>query len=392
MPYSDNLYSALEDESDIEPIGDIGYTSPQHGDNGVGVTSQHSPLDTNSGSAATHAVYDAEDDVDAEDPQLFSPTDGYFGAATGTSSGTVVPASSNVPHVPNVLVEDPSLQRSAAEGKAREAEQERRRNGQGLSDSNDESPSTAPSHAEGASRNGSTSASTMTPIQESATPSSPSVAATYYAPSSSRRVSSAATPTSYTTYSQRSAYRGETFPFLPREAPPAYTPSPISPTNSSGFGSVSRNYNTFSQATHTAVNMGIPEETQSLLAHQPESMRDHGSDGLDEGTLSWRGRIRRARQHLGLGSCKMVLVVLLLLLVTAGFVTSLVSATRNKVSVTRLLYHWPVLVPSLPSYTRMLLSIYHAMSLYSPGSLGFLEAALRRSLTVLSDRTPQSSH
>jgi hypothetical protein len=347
MPYSDNLYSALDEESDIENIGDIRYPSTQHGDNGVDVTSQHSPLDAHSGSAATHAVYDTVDDVDAEDPQLFSPTDGYFGAATGSSPGTVVPASSNVPHVPNVLVEDPSLQRNNAEGKAREAEQERRRNDQGLSDPNDESSITAPSHTAGASRNGSMSASTMTPVQQSATPSSPSVADTYYAPSSSSRVPSAVTPTSYTTYSQRSAYRGESFPFIPREAPPAYTPSPISPINPSGFGTVSRNYDTFSQATHTAVNMGIPEETQGLLAHQPESMRDHGPDGLDEGTPSWRRRIRRARQRLGLGSCKTVVVALLLLLVTAGFVTSLVSATRNKVSVTRLLTHWPVYVCSL---------------------------------------------
>ncbi|KAK4118702.1 hypothetical protein N657DRAFT_583122 [Parathielavia appendiculata] len=328
MPYSDNLYSMLDDESDIEPNEG---TSNQHGSYEHGVTSQHPAFDSNTVStAATHAVYDAGDDVDAEDPQLFSPTDGYFGAAAGTSSGTVVPASSNVPHVPNVLVEDPSLERSAAEGKAREAEQERRRNDQGLPDSNDGDTPTVPSLAAGASRNGPTSAYQVPPSSQSATPSSASVAATYYAPSSSSRRPSAATPTSYTAYSQRSAYHGERFPFVPREAPPAYTPSPISPINSHGFDSASSNYRTFSQATHTVVNMGRPEETQGLLSHQPESMRDHNSDGLDEETPSWRGRIRKARRRLGGAKYKMMLSALLLLLVTAGFVTGLVSATRAK--------------------------------------------------------------
>ncbi|KAJ4306822.1 hypothetical protein N0V88_000193 [Collariella sp. IMI 366227] len=126
--YSDNLYSALDDESDYdEPIGE---SSTQHEAHHQGPGGVNSRLDTSHDtfadpSADNHASGSGVVD-DCEDPHLFSPTDGYFGTASGTSTGTVVPASSNVPFVPNVLVEDPSLQRTAAEGKAREAEEERR--------------------------------------------------------------------------------------------------------------------------------------------------------------------------------------------------------------------------------------------------------------------------
>ncbi|KAK4102036.1 hypothetical protein N658DRAFT_531134 [Parathielavia hyrcaniae] len=243
MPYSDNLYSVLDNESDMEP-------------------------------------------VDAEDPHILSPTDGYFGTAMGTSP--------NVPHVPNVMVQDPSLERSTAEGKAREAEQERQGNDQvqGLSGSNHGNTSPAPSHAAG--------------VSHPMSPSSASVAATHHSPSSPSRIS-----------------------------PPAYTPSPISPsTNSHEFGSASSNYRTFSQAagTHAIINMGRPEEAQGLLSHQPESMRDHGFGGIGEDmeAPSWRGLIRRTRSRLGKGKGRVVLATLLLLLVTAGLVTSVLSATREK--------------------------------------------------------------
>ncbi|KAK4153876.1 hypothetical protein C8A00DRAFT_14938 [Chaetomidium leptoderma] len=322
-PYSDNLYSTLDFESDVEPIDE---TQTQHEDYGLGVPApgQHAWMDTNTGSGGA---------VDAEDPHLFSPTDGYFGTSMGASSGPVVPASSNVPHVPNVFVEDPSLQRSTAEGKAREAEQESRRNGPDLSSSDDGYmyTATSPSRTTPASRNGSSSAYTLPAAQRSLGPSSQSGGATYYTPSSSSHIPSAATPSSYTTYStQPSACRGQQFPFIPREAPPAYTPSPTSPSNPQGFGDSATNYRTFSQATDTTVDMGRLEETQGLLAHQPESMRDHTSDGHDEASPTWRGRMRRARQQVSWRSCKMVLISLLLLSATAGFLSSLVSGARGK--------------------------------------------------------------
>ncbi|KAK4040484.1 hypothetical protein C8A01DRAFT_35525 [Parachaetomium inaequale] len=323
MPYSDNLYSALDEEADIEPIG-VGETSTQDGDQGLGVTPQHAWLDSNTGSADAHADHDVGD---GEDPHLLSPTDGYFGTASGPSPGTVVPASSNVPHVPNVLVEDPSLQRSTAEGKAREAEQERLRNGRRVSNSDDGDTSAYhPSHAAAASRNGASSTYTMTPTQQRVAPSS-QLGATYYAPSSSSRIPPAATPSSYTTYSTpaSSTYHGEPFSFLPREAPPAYTPSPTSPSNPQHSGG----YSTFPYGRDATVNMGRPEETQGLLAHQPESMRDRNSGDLDELALTWRGRMRRARQHVNWGNCKIVLIMLVLLFVTAGFLASLVTGTTG---------------------------------------------------------------
>jgi hypothetical protein len=328
MPYSDNLYSALDEELYIEAIGEA---STQDGNQRLSVTPQHTWLDANTGTVDdTLADHDAGD---GEDPHLFSPTDGYFGSASGTSSGTVVPASSNVPHVPNVLVEDPSLQRSTAEGKAREAEQERLRNGRGDSISDDGDTSAYhPSHVAAASRNGAASTYTMTPPQQSVAPS-PQSGATYYAPSSSSRIPPAATPSSYTTYSTRGsfAYHGERFPFLPREAPPAYTPSPTSPSNPQHFGG---GYSTFPRGQDATVDMGRPEETQGLLAHQPESMRDRNPEGVDGLALRWRGR--RVRQYANWGCCKIVLA-LVLFLTAIGFLRIVVTGTTTgHVSLARL--------------------------------------------------------
>ena len=322
MPYSDNLYSMVDDDSDIEPIGE---PSNQHG---LGVISQHSPLDTYDATDAHagHDTVDSGEGVDVEDPQLLSPTDGYFGTATDIPSEPRVPTSSNVPYVPNVLVEDPSLQRNSAEGKAQEAEQERLRNGQGFSNSDDGYTAAYPSHTTAASRNGSTSAYVPSPTQQSIGSVSQSVAATYYSPSSSTHIPSAATPTSYTTYGTRNtAYHAEHLPFLPREAPPAYTPSPTTPSHS-------RNYSTFSQSTGTVNDMGRPEETQGLLPRQPESMRDPDPDGLDKPQTGWRGRMRSIGRYRNWGIPRTVLVALLLVLTAVGFRTILAT---DQVSVTR---------------------------------------------------------
>ncbi|KAK4236443.1 hypothetical protein C8A03DRAFT_16913 [Achaetomium macrosporum] len=333
MPYSDNLYSMVDDDSDIEQIGDA---TTQDGNTGLDVASRASQLHAHNAYAATQM--DEEEGVgfgnvvDDEDPHALSPTDGYFGTATDTPSGTAVPTQSSVPYVPNVLVEDPSLQRSTAESKAREAEQERLRNEQPLETSDGGNTSASPSHdATAASQNGSSSAYGMAPAAHSIPSSSQSIGATYYSPSSSTYIRTVATSSSHTAYStRRSAYDGEPFPFLPREAPPAYTPSPISPSDASGFGP-SRNYRTFSQATDTiSINMGQPEETQGLLAHQPESMRDHYPDGLDETPATWRDRTRRIRLHANWGCCKIALIAVLLLLLTTGFLSSLFTGTKSR--------------------------------------------------------------
>jgi hypothetical protein len=323
MPYSDNLYSTLDEEVDYEPIGE---TSTQDGYRGSSLTSQAAWLNTTA--ADTHTDHHAGD---GEDPHLFSPTDGYFGTATTTSPGTVVPASSQVPHVPNVFVDDPSLQRNPAEGKAKEAEQERLGNDQGISNTDDGHTSVYPSQSTAASRNGVSAGYTTTSTRQSTAPSLQS-GATYYTPSSSTRIPRVASPSSYTTYSTwRTVQRGEHSPFLPREAPPAYTPSPASPSNQRRFGG----YRTFSDARDVTVNMGRPEETQGLFPHRPESMRDHNPDGLDEEIPTWRGRIRRTRRYVNGGCCKIVLIALVLLFVSTGFLTSVISGTKDNVSVTR---------------------------------------------------------
>ncbi len=334
MPYSDNLYSTLDEDSDFEPIGE---SSSHHGERGLGVTFTQSPVDTNAGfvesSGEDHAASPAGlvDVVDVEDPQLLSPTDGYFTAADD-SSDTVVPASSSVPYVPNVLVEDPSLRRSTAEGKEREAAQERTRNGQVFSDVDGEDTQAHLSGTAATSRSGPSSAHTWSPPQQSITPSS----ATYYTPSSPTHITPAATPSSYTAYSpRRPPSHRQHFPFLPREAPPAYTPSPISPPSSRVLGDVSSSYNTFPRTTDAVVNMGNPEETQSLLARQPESMRDPNPNGPGGASPVWRNRMNKAREHANRRSCKIVLIAMLLLLVTVGLLPSFLGDTKGRVSVTR---------------------------------------------------------
>ncbi|KAK4140919.1 uncharacterized protein C8A04DRAFT_14553 [Dichotomopilus funicola] len=330
-PYSDDLYSALDDEA-LEIIGD---TSPtQDGGQGSSVTRQSPWVDVNpnTGLADTDADYDAGDN---EDPQLLSPTDGYFGTGTQESPSPVVPTSSNVPYVPNVLVEDPSLHRDSPDGKAKEAEQERL--GQERPDAGDFSGSHQERYTSTIPRGGSSSTYTGTTThQQHFAPSSDS-GATYYAPSSSSRVPPSVTPTSYTTYSaQPSVYRGggERYQFIPAEAPPAYTPSPTSPTGTQGLDD-HRNYRTFSQPGDATVNMGRVDESQTLLAHpEPESMRDHvvnGSGG--EASPTWRSRrLRRAPRHAKIRAFKMVLIAVVLLFLTGGFLSSVIDGTGGRVS------------------------------------------------------------
>ncbi|AEO61543.1 hypothetical protein MYCTH_2311792 [Thermothelomyces thermophilus ATCC 42464] len=323
MPYSDDLYASLEEEeAHIELIGE---TLTQDGIQGFDLTSEHVRPDTSTTDAVVASVdHDTGVAGEEEDPHVFSPTDGYFGTAPGASSGTLAPASSNVPHVPNVLVEDPSLQRDDAEGKAAEAARERLRNDREAPGSDDGDASASASHTPAPSHNGVSSASAVTP-----TPTSHS-AATYYAPSSSSRFPGVATLTSYTTFStqRRSAYPSEHFPFIPNEAPPAYSPSPPVPSNTQQRF---EGYRTVTQTRDAAIiNMGRPEETQGLLARQPESMRDHNAHDVEEMSPTWWTRMRRAREHASWRSCKFVLIALVLFVVTAGFLTSIITGPPGR--------------------------------------------------------------
>ncbi|KAF4985823.1 hypothetical protein FGRMN_11087 [Fusarium graminum] len=151
-------------------------------------------------------LYSADSD---DEPDALSPTDGYFHASSESSSSR---SGQNVPHVPNVLVEDPS--QLSRDDKVREAERERRLLSSG-GPAREDPESTASSHVQD------------NPI--ALTPRSPPRVSPLFA--------------------------------HPVDAPPAYSPSPTSPT-------VADNYQTF---TSTAT-MGRPEENAPLIVHAPESM------------------------------------------------------------------------------------------------------------------------
>ncbi|KAF5024998.1 hypothetical protein F66182_2949 [Fusarium sp. NRRL 66182] len=151
-------------------------------------------------------LYSADTDDENEHDAL-SPTDGYFNTSAASSS----PRS---PYVPNVLVEDPTL--PSRDTKIQEAQRERQLLNSGPStDTRDEPGNRSQVDASGA----------------------PNLIAP-------------------TPYSQQASYFAH-----PVDAPPAYSPSPASPTTAS-------TYQTF---TSTAT-MGRPEESQPLFIRAPESM------------------------------------------------------------------------------------------------------------------------
>lgn len=342
MPYSDNLYSVLDEEADIEAIADsLGQPEPS----GLGEAPTGSRQDPYVGYASAYAsqeVLDLGDHIDVEDIDFFSPTDGYFGSAAGTSSyDGAAAASSNASYVPNVWVEDPSLERSTAEDKAREAEQERLGNRHGLSGHGNEvyAGNTVPPTA--THRNELASTYNLPSAQQSTGGVSQSRRTTNYNPSSPPSSSSRfnIAPASYTTYSARGfAYHGERSPFLPSEAPPAYTPSP---TSSSGSQGASRHYSTFSQPSGISDCTVRLEEAQGFSDRQPQSMGSPNSNGPGQVAPAWRRRVRRYAKN-----CKMVALSLVLLLITIGFLTRLARGVTNEVSITRHCL--------LPTYSRIL--------------------------------------
>ncbi|KAK0741778.1 hypothetical protein B0T21DRAFT_381561 [Apiosordaria backusii] len=325
MPFSDNLYSAVDDESDFEPVDDIlsqqgrelsqtVYRAPQSG---------HDDRYEN----ARASIYD-DDDGDEVDDDAFSPIDGYFGSSNDTSSDTpAVATSSNVPHVPNVWVQDPSLEQSStAASKAREAELERqgaRRPSMGpLSDySGDTSVGGLTSEHNSSAHTGFSRAQ-----QYSGSHSRPATHVSSSPPPSSSGGPSASSSRSYTPYSRTAAYHGESSRLVPQDAPPAYTPSPTSPQSSQAGHDTPRNYSTFAPTTGI---MGRWGETQGLLGHEPESMRDAGHDGGEE-TSQWRDRIRRRVSSFDGSYCKFALLVMGLVLLSTGFLTTLINSVRDE--------------------------------------------------------------
>ncbi len=323
MPYSDNLYSLWDDESDIESTGhEPSLLEAQAARAPRGAPRRDQPgqtgLSTRAGSS-TNVVVGDDDDND----NILAPTDGYFRSSpidTSTrelpSSSISPPTSSQVPYVPNVWVHDPSLpQENTAQGKAREAEQERRAVEETLS----------PLNTAAASRSGPSSTYRVD------SPLSQSSRDTYYRPSSSAYTYTPSTTTSYTTpVPRRAAYDGRPS-FLPREAPPAYTPSPTSPTTTrSETSDSSRNYQTFLPATHTPSTMGRSEETQPLLAnHQPESM-GAPSDRSQDVTPTWTERFKQRLPPLNSRSRKVIILSLIFLLITTALLTAGTTGSGGK--------------------------------------------------------------
>ncbi|GAW14779.1 hypothetical protein ANO14919_041820 [Xylariales sp. No.14919] len=242
--------------------------------------------------------YTMNEDSDGEDyANQLSPSDGRFPASS----------SNETPHIPNVIIPDPTLQRrteSGAESKAREVTEDRLLNSQ----------------AEPGRR----------PAEESVF-------------RSSSRLEQAATATSELlphhhrhhreiTYSRSSAPQSASRVFSDRpwapsvysDAPPAYSPSPVSPTSSGGISQQhrSRNYDTFG----ISRNMGSPEvEGERLLGSHPESM----SAPVDEGSAApaWA---RRARRRLPAWlNWKYGLLVLAVLILSIAFLTGIASPSHS---------------------------------------------------------------
>lgn len=378
-PYSDNMYSGLDD-SDVEeqPREDGGGNRNTHG-YGHGAALGASSAGSGAGGFAgrTEVGVDSRHQHDQhvaghDEDQVLSPTDGYFGRSGDSSSSDYdaaypignnnpdnhplspshqyqsssvdvhatpsshypAAASSQVPHVPNVWVNDPSLEQgSTAESKAREAQEERELNRRRAGRPHPSNFASLPPHAAGYGGTStfpsldttSTTPSTTSGPGQSRYAYGPGLS---YAPPSQRYTpsSSSAAPSrshrSGTIYSERSS--------LFNEAPPAYTPSPTSPTTASS------NYQTIRPSN----NMGRISESESrglLASHEYQSLpQDMGGQADDDYTYtrtgSWRDRVRSRVSSVNGRTCKLVALGIVLLFVTVGFLVSSFVGVKDEVS------------------------------------------------------------
>ncbi|KAL1879101.1 hypothetical protein VTK73DRAFT_7325 [Phialemonium thermophilum] len=290
MPYSDNLYSALENDVDLESAGSQWRSNVRGGEG-------------------------QDWDETNEDPnqEALVPADGYFHGASSDEGQPTTSASYSVPYVPNVWVRDPTVEQlSAADGKAREAEEEQVENNYSplavsddarLGRSGPRDSSGTPNH--------------LRPSEAEATPAW--TRAAQYHSSSSTHIPPATWP--YTPRTSQTSVHDNASPLLPQEAPPAYTPSTsTSPQSAAVFPYSPRNYNTFPQ-----LEMGR-EETRPLISGGPESMGP--ADGLSsDDSPPWR---ERARRRLCLRSCWVSFLGLLVVAVTLTFLISGIDSIKHK--------------------------------------------------------------
>ncbi|KAL7787121.1 hypothetical protein V8C37DRAFT_419081 [Trichoderma ceciliae] len=296
-------------------------------------------------------LYSGDDNPwDDDQNDALSPTDGYFHASSSgleeaTASSPSPPVrqqrqSSNVPFVPNVMVEDPTLHEDRAAAKAREAEEERLINSAAAGRSapfNDSQlhHQTVP-FTQG-------QAGLYQPFHISPLPPPRSQVATYPQVQAHRHSASASASASssspsspghhhrrsieeeISTFQSPSAAGQATNQYTVHrqaDAPPAYSPSASSPPLPSG-------YQTFTPppAVTQSETMGVPEENQSLLPRQPESM-----GGAPNGSQEplWR-RIKSSTNSTTRKKIRTVLGVLVILsIIVALFGGSIGVHDRKK--------------------------------------------------------------
>ncbi|KAH0495486.1 hypothetical protein TgHK011_009035 [Trichoderma gracile] len=289
-------------------------------------------------------------DEEQEQHDALSPTDGYFHASSSglEEAATSSPSppvrqqrqSASVPFVPNVMVEDPTLQEDRAAAKAREAEEERLINSPSAGQSSpfDESQPHRQTVPFAQGQAGLYHSSHPPYSSPSSSQSRPHVAAYAHHHSASASASSSSPPSSGH-YHRRSideeissfqptsaagpALNQYTIPRPPpSDAPPAYSPSASSPPLASG-------YQTFAspQAGTHSETMGVPEESQTLLPRQPESM-----GGAVNGAREplWR-RIRdRTSSSITRKKIRTALGVLLIISIIVALFGSTISVHSGK--------------------------------------------------------------
>ncbi|KAI0181850.1 hypothetical protein GGR52DRAFT_58026 [Hypoxylon sp. FL1284] len=245
-------------------------------------------------------MYSMGDESDGEGYEdHLSPSDGYF--ASSSSSHVV-------PNVPNVLVSDPTLQEtstsdSAAESKAREANEETLSSNNQRTEDSSRIHHHQPTHPDSSLERGRLeqhATQTTNPHQQQHDPTS----AHTYAPSSLSRT----TFRSYPSQGRASSVYSD--------APPAYSPSPTTlPSSTSQQNHQPINYNTFSPT------MGVADivENERLLGRDPESMGQPEDVNFGR-TPHWTRRVRR-RLPTWL-SCRMIVLGLIVLVVSIGLLAS----------------------------------------------------------------------
>lgn len=304
-PYSDNLYSA--DDSDFEvPDDDLDvHLSPTDGY-------------FQSSSSSADNLYPPQQEQELQQHQYHRRDH-----TTDNVTDATLPTSAGVPHVPNVLVQDPSLQQQQKSSKKdTEAREETRLNA---------SPHTYDRGTSSIDNDDYHYDDGFSSIGDSvATPSHTTTYTSHARSSSSYTPYSPSTDTPLRTprtHPRRSLFSHTPSLFnIPREAPPAYTPSPTSPLSSSSPREF-RNYQTFSPV----VAMGAPEEARHLLGRDPESMGGDEPYQDDERPLPWKDRVLKRFPWASRRTLKMVLFALLMFSIFVGFLSMLSGTVSHSV-------------------------------------------------------------